>query len=195
MICHSDLYMPFEFWKDIPGYEGLYQASTIGRIRTCEGKTTSSARFEKRVWKQRIIKQKALMNKKGRIDPRVSLWKNGLEKTWLVSRLIALTWCEGYADGLTVNHINGNTLDNSKGNLEWVTLSENIKKGFAEGLFSNNQIPVTLSNERASFDFDSMATASRFLGRNEKYISLCLKRKCDAKSIDGERFKIGKAAV
>lgn len=195
MICHSDLQLPFEFWKDIPGYEGLYQASTLGRIRTCEGKTTSSARFEKRVWKQRIIKQKMCMSKKGRIDPRVILWKEGLEKTWLVSRLIALTWCKGYVDGLTVNHINGNPLDNYAENLEWVTLSENIKKGFAEGLFSNNQISVILSNERASFYFDSMATASRFLGRNEKYISLCLKRKCDAKSICGERFKIRKAAV
>lgn len=79
-LCLSDLQLPSEEWKDIPGYEGLYQASTLGRIRTCEGKTTSSARFEKRVWKQRIMKQKLNKNRKGRIDARVCLWKDGKEK-------------------------------------------------------------------------------------------------------------------
>lgn len=47
-----------ELWKDIPGYEGLYQASNLGRIRSAPGKTTSSARYKVRVWKVRIIKAK-----------------------------------------------------------------------------------------------------------------------------------------
>lgn len=126
-----------EQWKDIPGYEGIYQASTHGRIRTCEGKTTSSTRFEKRVWKQRVLKQKFHKNQKGRADARVSLWKDKKEKTWLVSRLVAITWCEGYAEGLTVNHINGNPLDNSSQNLEWITRAENIQHGFRTGLYKN----------------------------------------------------------
>ena len=135
-LCRSDG-DAMEQWKDIPGYEGLYQASTQGSIRTCEGKTTSSARFEKRVWKQRILKQKLYKNRKGRIDARVSLWKDGIEKTWLVSRLVAITWCDGYLQGLTVNHKNGNPLDNSADNLEWLTRAENIKHGFREGLYKN----------------------------------------------------------
>lgn len=126
-----------EQWKDIPGYESLYQASTQGRIRTCEGKITSSARSKKRVWKQRILKQKFCKNRKGRTDARVSLWKDGHEKTWLVSRLVALTWCEGYADGMTVNHINGDALDNSSKNLEWLTRAANIQHGFRTGLYKN----------------------------------------------------------
>jgi hypothetical protein len=191
----SDLQLPYEEWKDIPGYEGLYQASTLGRIRTCEGKTTSSARFEKRVWKQRILKQKLYKNNHGRIDARICLWKNGVEKTWLVSRLIAHTWCEGYTEGLTVNHINGNPLDNSASNLEWLTISDNIKKGFAEGLFSKSQSPVTLCNERTSFDFESMASASRFLGRSVQYVSDCLKKNRNAKSINGVGFEIRRGAV
>ena len=124
-----------EEWKDIPGYEGLYQASTLGRIRTCEGKTTKSARFERRVWKQRIMKPKCTRNKKGRYDYRVELWKDGNHRTWLVSRLVALTWCAGYEEGKTVNHKNGNTLDNSAENLEWLTLGDNIRHGFANGLY------------------------------------------------------------
>ena len=68
---------------------------------------------------------------------RVSLWKDRKEKTWLVARLVALTWCDGYADGLTVNHKNGNPLDNSAQNLEWMTRAANIQHGFKNGLYKN----------------------------------------------------------
>jgi hypothetical protein len=72
-----------ELWKDIPGYEGLYQASNLGRIRSAPGKTTSSARYKVRVWKVRIIKAKTerrCRNSKGKMDERVELWKNGTHK-------------------------------------------------------------------------------------------------------------------
>ena len=124
-----------EEWRDIPGYEGLYQASTLGRIRTCEGKVTKSARFQHRVWKQRIMKLKCTKNKKGRCDFRVELWKDGNHRTWLVSRLVAITWCDGYKDGMTVNHKNGDQLDNSVENLEWLSHGDNIRHGFASGLY------------------------------------------------------------
>ena len=124
-----------EEWKDIPGYEGLYQASTQGRIRTCEGKVTSNARFPHRVWKQRIMKQKYTTNRKGRSDCRVELWKGKEHKTWLVSRLVALTWCDGFKEGYTVNHKNGNMLDNRSDNLEWLSHGDNIRHGFAHGLY------------------------------------------------------------
>lgn len=133
----SDLQLSNESWKDIPGYEKLYQASTLGRIRTCEGKTTSSARFEKRVWKQRIMKQKLNKNGKGRTDARVCLWKDGSVKTWLVARLVAITWCAGYEEGLTVNHKDGNQLNNSAENLEWISRKENIQHGYKTGLYKN----------------------------------------------------------
>lgn len=179
-----------EQWKDIPGYEGIYQVSTLGRIRTCEGKTTHTERHGIRHWKQRIIKQKICKNGYGRKDARVSLWKGGEEKTWLVSRLVGLAWCAGYSDGLTINHINGNPLDNRAKNLEWVTLSENIKKGYELGLFSNCQRTVFLVRNGHTKRFESMAEASRFLGRNSGYVRNTIKCNRPITAADGKQYAV-----
>ena len=136
-----------EQWKAIPGYEGLYEASNLGRIRTAEGKTTSSARFPHRVWKQRIMKQKYQKRKSGSgEDARICLWKDGQEKTFLVARLVALTWCDGYTDGLTVNHKDGNPVNNCSDNLEWVSLSDNIKHAFRAGLYPQSKAPRIIAS-------------------------------------------------
>lgn len=167
-----------EHWKAIPGYEGLYEASTLGRIRSAEGKTTSSARFKKRVWKQRIMAQKINGNK--RKDARVDLWKGSEHKTWLVSRLIALTFCPGYEPGLTVNHINGNHIDNRVENLEWVTTEENNRKAFETGLCDSFCKKVTLTNLQTgeSTQYRSLAYASKALGKSTGYLSNRIKRGC-----------------
>lgn len=164
-----------EKWRDIPGYENIYQASNFGRIRTAEGKTTRNALYPRRVWKQRILKQKFQKRKNtDKMDARVSIWKDGKEKTCLVSRLVALAWCEGYADGLTVNHIDGNPLNNMAENLEWVSLADNIKKGFEGGLFASTKVVVVRDGNIEIYR--SLATASRALGKNPGYLSLKIKR-------------------
>lgn len=161
-----------EQWRSIPGYEGIYEASNIGNIRTCDGKVTSSARFEHRVWKQRVLKPKYGWRKgKKSKDARVSLWRDGNERTWLVSRLVALAWCSGYYDEATVNHIDGNPLNNNAENLEWVSLSENIRKGHDDGLFHCETAVELVDKNGHSKQFRSMASASRFLGMNSGYIS------------------------
>ena len=124
-------------WKDIPGFETIYQASDDGRIRTCEGKVTTSIRCGERHWKQRELKQHYCKRNTGRsADARVTLWKDKEPHYFLTSRLIALTWCDGYKDGMTVNHIDGNPLNNAASNLEWVTRADNIRHGFETGLYT-----------------------------------------------------------
>ena len=179
-----------EQWRDIPGYDGIYQVSNFGNVRTCEGKTTYTERHGIRKWKQRVMKQKTFKNSHGRSDSRVVLWKEGKQKTWLVSRLVGLAWCSGYADGMTINHINGNHHDNRAINLEWVTLSENIKKGHTTGLFANIQKPVHLVGEESCIFFPSMAHASRFLGRSHGYVSDAIKKNRTVTDVSGNKYTV-----
>lgn len=177
-----------EQWKPIPGYEGLYEASTWGRIRSAPGKTTSSARFAVRHWKTRIMKEKRPRSKK-RQDGRVSLWKDGEHRDHLVSRLVASAFHGEPADGMTVNHINGDWLDNRPENLEWVSLQRNITEGFSSGQFNSICREIILKCEDGSaLRFRSMAEASKFLGHNDGYISGVLKNRRFARDSLGVEY-------
>lgn len=178
-----------EIWKDIPGYIGLYQASNFGRIRSAPGKTTSSKLHKNRVWGIRVLRTKA--SKKGRGDLRVSLWKDGKEETKLVSRLVALAWCPGFVDGLTVNHKDGNYLNNTPKNLEWITRGENIRHGFNSGLYSSIQRSVRLIDAQGSYiDFISMSEASKYLGHSAGYISNAMAKGNVIRDVYGEIFTV-----
>lgn len=168
-----------EKWKDIPGYKGIYQASNEGRIRSTPGKTTETQRHGVRHWQTRILKQKG--NRK--YGMRVSLWKYGKPNDVLVARIVAMTWVEGYKEGLTVNHKDGNRLNNNIENLEWLTLADNIRHGFETGLYPT-QMPIKLKHTGSEkvYEFKSLAEASRFLGKNSGYVSGKLKKGKDIPS-------------
>lgn len=180
---------PAEAWNDIPGYEGLYQASDLGRIRSCNGKTTSNARYARRVWKQRIMKQKMERRSGGKKqDARVCLWKNGEGRTLLVARLVALAWCGGYREGMTVNHIDGDTENNAASNLEWISMKENILHGFKSGLYGSQRSVVLIDINGYEMRFRSMAEASRYLGKTDGYLSGRLKK--GVKNVCGYRVLV-----
>lgn len=164
--------MKKEIWKDIPNYGGIYQASTYGRIRTCKGKTTYSKYHGVRHWKQRIIKPKGQTYATGY---RVSLWKDGKCKDFLVARLVATTFL-GESD-LTVNHIDGNRFNNNIENLEWVSLADNIRKGFETGLYkAQMKILVYEKKTGKTNTFRSLAQASRHYGKNDGFFSNCINK-------------------
>lgn len=162
-----------EIWRDIPDYEGIYQASSHGQIRTVEGKVTSNKRYGARHWKSRVLKGRGSNPTTGK---RVSLWKDGKSKDFLVARLVALTFLGEPKEGFTVNHKDGNRFNNMLENLEWVSLGDNIRHGFKTGLYPQKKITVSRVCGGKNLSFRSMSQLSRFLGRSNGYASERLKR-------------------
>jgi hypothetical protein len=160
-----------EIWADIPKYEGIYQASSFGRIRTVDGKKTHSVYHGIRTWTGRILKTRGINPKTGH---RVTLWKNKKSKDALVARLVGFTFLGIPNDiQMTINHIDGNRFNNQVSNLEWLSLGDNIRHAFDNNLHSCcKSIKLSINNEIVQFR--SLAKASKFIGRNEGYISFCL---------------------
>lgn len=175
-----------EEWKDIPEYEGIYQASTYGNIRTCEGKTTSNKLYSTRHWKTRILKGKGDNPQTG---SRVTLWKDGKSKDWLVARLVALTFIGEPPKGFTVNHIDGDRFNNHIENLEWLSLADNIRHGFATGLY-HTQKAVSIRKDGQTYYFRSMAQCDKFLRRANGYTSNNLKKRSTLFDANGNEYVV-----
>lgn len=116
--------MELEIWKDIPGFEGKYQASTMGNIKSLNRQEYSS-RYNSRGYtvQERILKPRKC-GKNGKYLS-VVLYKNGEKYNCRIHRLVCLTFL-GYSD-LTINHINENTTDNKLSNLEYLTNADNLR--------------------------------------------------------------------
>ena len=168
-----------EEWKDVVGYEGVYEVSNYGRVRTNKNKTTYTSRHGIRHWKQRILKEKAKTNR----DVRISLWKNGKSKDYLVHRLVAEAFIPNPDNKPTVNHIDGNPRNNYVENLEWTTYRENNNHAFDNHLMPTAH-PVTLVNQVSGekMYFRSLSKASEYIGFGVGYISNRLKQ---GKKIEG----------
>ena len=117
-----------EIWKEVKDYEGIYQVSNLGRIK-------SLSRLNLRGFK---IKEKII---KGGIDTHgyqmINLTKDGIRKTILVHRLVSKHYICNAFDKPDVNHKNGIKTDNRVSNLEWSTTQENVTHAYENGLCSS----------------------------------------------------------
>jgi len=111
-----------EQWKPILGYEGFYEVSDLGRVRSVERIVKSSSRNGgQRRRPSKILRQNP--KKEGYLA--ICLSKDGKVKTHLVHRLVAEAFCPKGEGQEQVNHINYNRSDNRAINLEWCTCLEN----------------------------------------------------------------------
>ena len=180
-----------EIWKDIPGYENIYEVSNYGRIRTNKNKTTYTEKHGIRKWKQRVLKFKGANKNTYKTGYRVSLWKNGKSKDFLVARLVACTFLNKPLDTkLTVNHIDGNRFNNKIENLELITLSDNIKKAFENNQYKQINISIKNIETNEIKDFTSFSSCSRYLNRCRNYIKSKVEKNDFLVSKNGEKFEI-----
>ena len=123
-----------EQWKDIEGYEGIYQISSHGRVRSFKN------------GKIKIMKPR--INDKGYNT--ACLRKDGKSKYKLVHRLVAEAFIPNNDGKPYVNHIDGNKLNNNINNLEWVTPSENTLHAISTGLLDITNFTQSMKGKKQS---------------------------------------------
>ena len=163
-----------EKWKPIKGYEGLYEISNLGNVKSL-GRTD---RFNKK-WGCRIMKPTYV----GKHYKMVRLCKDGKTKNKKVHRLVAEAFIPNPDGKPQVNHIDGNKDNNIVSNLEWVTNSENQIHARANGLnpiIKNNsmqsiQVNMLLPGEEQIIStFPSICEAARKTNISETSIRNCV---------------------
>jgi hypothetical protein len=113
-----------EIWKDIPDYEGLYQISNFGQVKSLD-KTIVQVSGRNRVSQTRQIKGRILSQFYTAGYPSVKLSKKATQTVY-VHRLMASAFIADYSDDLVVNHIDGCRTNNILSNLEICSQSDNI---------------------------------------------------------------------
>lgn len=119
-----------EIWKDIPGYEGFYKISSIGIVIGLERYGNMPANNGLKIIKGRQIK--GYICNHGYKE--ITLSKNGKREKFLLHRLLGMLFFPNPENKRTINHKDGNKLNNDLKNLEWATDSENLFHAYRLGL-------------------------------------------------------------
>jgi hypothetical protein len=115
-------------WRDVIGYEGLYQVSNMGQVRSIDV-DESKTKFRPKLRKGRILKPQL-----SRRYLSVILSKEAIHRIFRVHRLVLIAFCGEDPNKPQVNHKNGIRLDNRLENLEWCTGKENTIHAIDNGL-------------------------------------------------------------
>ena len=175
--------MQKEIWKDVVGYEGLYQVSNFGRVKHISCVVTTSSNSVRSI-KERMIKPRLQNNGYFLVD----LYKNNRRKGMLLHRLVAETFIPNPLDLPCVNHKDSNRTNCRVENLEWCTVSYNEKYSYdnnnrrdkmnwKHGKDNANSKAVHALNKNGGivFSFDCIMDAERETGILNSNIVACLK--------------------
>lgn len=119
-----------EDWRDVPGWEGLYQASSLGRVRSLDRRSYSCCTKGLTLYRGRILSARGCGKYLG-----VSLYRDGknTRRSGYIHRLVALAFHGQPKPGQEVAHLDGNRHNNRAHNLAWVSRSENQAHKWGHG--------------------------------------------------------------
>ena len=137
-----------EIWKDIKGYEGLYQVSNLGQIKRISRK--KFGRGAKGNTVERILKQEVCNS--GYL--RVTLYYSGTAKRYLVHRIVGTAFAPNPDNFPEINHKDENKVNNTAENLEWCTSKYNSNYGTAKERALKNR---DIAKQVANTDYNAIA--------------------------------------
>lgn len=116
--------LPDEEWRDVVGYEGLYMASSLGRIASLQREVEINNGAKKVVPFR--IKESTTAYVKNYHKQVVNLYRNGKRSTQNVHKLIAEAFLDNACDYPEIDHIDGNTMNNRVSNLRYCSRTQNM---------------------------------------------------------------------
>lgn len=164
-----------EEWKDIKGYEGLYQVSNLGKVMSLE-RTTLMKDGRKRIEKEKILKP--IKDRHGYY--KVSLYNSYGKKQIKLHSLVMDAFVGKREKGMVINHIDEDKSNNAKSNLEYVTQKENINHGTGNERRRTSQphaIKLKVTKNNIALEFNSITECATKLNLNIAHISSCLSGK------------------
>lgn len=147
-----------EVWKDIEGYEGLYQVSNFGRVKSL-------------IRASKVLSAKT--NGCGHMS--VRLCNKGEHKDFLVHRLVATAFCHKPNGCNVVHHIDNNPENNLSDNLKWVTPAENVHSSSSVGFRTTR--PIVRSDGITEVYYPSVSAAQK-----EGFLATSICKCCKGKS-------------
>jgi predicted DNA-binding protein YlxM (UPF0122 family) len=145
-----------EYWVDISNYEGYYQVSNYGNVKSLDRVITEhpSVKNEQQTGKTQTLKGRILKphtNSSGYYQ--INLNRKSIRTTFAIHQLVAQSFLDNRSSKPLVNHINGIKTDNNVNNLEWATYSENL-----EHAYKNRLRRAVKTNEVASKNYKRKLT-------------------------------------
>ena len=181
-----------EIWKDIKGYENLYQISNFGRVKRLKREYKTYNHLTKR-YNIRIVDEKIIKGTINKGYNRISLTKDKKETNHFVHRLVIENFVRKLKENETIDHIDCNKLNNNINNLDIVSITENSHRAFLNNLDKRRKRdvqPVFLIDDDGKVlkEYSSMYQAAKDLGiKSSSHIGRMLDGK--QSHVQGYKFK------